>query len=256
MSLKTKLVLAITLLVFFIAGLLSMVYVNQLLHAAVQQSYETNKMVADQVQFALRNALEAGLKGQKVDPDNPAQLRNLEAEAVRDNAGLQEVVESVNLYSLTVYDINIGDRQSNTLLSTNPENEDKPLPTRPNYKELLDANPIQFMREVFGPPKVFDVVAPLERNGEPFATVHVGVRTTFLRAVYAPWLSSTITLMEFVLGTALIAAFLLSNLALRPLEEISHQLDYWTAASEAASSSNNSGTGPSGSVARSTSSQQ
>jgi signal transduction histidine kinase len=235
MSLKTKLVLAITLLVFFIAGLLSMVYVSQLLHAAVQQSYETNKMVADQVQFALRNALEAGLKGQKVDPDNPAQLRNLEAEAVRDNAGLQEVVESVNLYSLTVYDINIGDRQSNTLLSTNPENEDKPLPARPNYKELLDANPIQFMKEVFGPPKVFDVVAPLERNGEPFATVHVGVRTTFLRAVYAPWLSSTITLMEFVLGTALIAAFLLSNLALRPLEEISHQLDYWTAASEAVS---------------------
>jgi signal transduction histidine kinase len=234
MSLKTKLVLAITLLVFFIAGLLSMVYVSQLLHAAVQQSYETNKMVANQVQFALRNALEAGLKGQTVDPNQPSQLRNLEAEAVRDNAGLQEVVESVNLYSLTVYDINIGDRQSNTLLSTNPENEDKPLPARPRYKELLDANPIQFMREVFGPPKVFDVVAPLERNGEPFATVHVGVRTTFLRAVYAPWLSATITLMEFVLGAALIAAFLLSNLALRPLEEISRQLDYWTSASEAA----------------------
>jgi signal transduction histidine kinase len=186
------------------------------------------------VQFALRNALETGLKGQEVDPNNPAQLRNLEAEAVRDNAGLQEVVESVNLYSLTVYDINIGDRQSNTLLSTNPDNEDKPVPARPSYKELLNANPIQFVREVFGPPRVFDVVAPLERNGEPFATVHVGVRTTFLRAVYAPWLSATITLMEFVLGMALIAAFLLSNLALRPLEEISRQLDYWTAASEAA----------------------
>ena len=91
------------------------------------------------------------------------------------------------------------------------------------------------MKEVFGPPRVFDVVVPLERNGEPFATVHVGVRTTFLRAVYAPWLSATITLMELVLGAALIAAFLLSNLALRPLEEISRQLDYWTAAGEAAS---------------------
>ena len=90
------------------------------------------------------------------------------------------------------------------------------------------------MQEVFGPPKVYDVVAPLERNGQPFATVHVGVRTTFLRAVYEPWLSATITLMELVLGAALIAAFLLSNLALRPLEEISLQLDYWTAASEAA----------------------
>jgi signal transduction histidine kinase len=182
----------------------------------------------------LQNALEAGLKDQKVDPNNPGQLRNLAAEAVRDNAALQAVIDSVNRYSLTVYDINIGDNQLSTLLSTNPENEDKPLPARPDYNQLLDANPVGLMQEVFGPPKVYDVVAPLERNGQPFATVHVGVRTTFLRAVYEPWLSATITLMVLVLGAALIAAFLLSNLALRPLEEISLQLDYWTAASEAA----------------------
>jgi signal transduction histidine kinase len=90
------------------------------------------------------------------------------------------------------------------------------------------------MGEVFGPPRVFDVVVPLERNGEPFATVHVGVRTTFLRAVYAPWLAEALTLTGFALGAALVAAFLLSNLALRPMEEISLQLDYWTAASEEA----------------------
>jgi signal transduction histidine kinase len=234
MRLKTKLVLAITLLVFLIAGLLSLVYVSQLLHSAVQQSYDTNRMVANQVRFALQNALETGLKDRKVDPNNPAQLRNLAAEVVRDNAALQAVIDSVNRYSLTVYDINIGDNQLSTLLSTNPENEDKPLPERPDYLELLDANPIEFIEVVFGPPKVFDVVVPLERNGQPFATVHVGVRTTLLRAVYKPWLSATITLMEMVLGLALIAAFLLSNLALRPLEDISLQLDYWTAASEAA----------------------
>jgi signal transduction histidine kinase len=235
MRLKTKLVLAITLLVFLIAGLLSLVYVSQLLHSAVQQSYDTNRLVANQVRFALQNALKTGLKDQKVDPNNPAQLRTLAAEAVRDNEALQAVIDSVNRYSLTVYDINIGDNRLSTLLSTNPENEDKPLPERPDYNQLLDDNPFELMQEVFGPPKVYDVVAPLERNGQPFATVHVGVRTTFLRAVYEPWLSATITLMVLVLGAALIAAFLLSNLALRPLEEISLQLDYWTAASEAAS---------------------
>jgi signal transduction histidine kinase len=239
MHLKTKLVLAITLLVFIIAGVISLVYVSQMLQVAVKQSYDTNKMVADQVQFALRNALETGLKDQTVDPNNPAQLRTLEAEAVRSNEGLQEVIESVNRYSLTVYDINIGDRQSSTMLSTNPENEDKPLPVRPNYNELLDADPIQLMKQVFGPPRVFDVVAPLDRNGEPFATVHVGVRTTFLSDVYKPWLTKALTLMGFALGIALVVAFLLGNLALRPLEAISLQLDYWTSgggtAGEAAS---------------------
>jgi signal transduction histidine kinase len=234
MRLKTKLVLAITVLVFLIAGLLSLVYVSQLLHAAVQQSYDANRMVANQVRFALQNALETGLRDRKVDPNNPAQLRGLAAAAVRDNHALQAVVDSVNRYSLTVYDINIGDSQSNTLLSTDPENEDKPLPVRPNYSQLLSANPFQLMSEVFGPPRVFDVVVPLDRNGEPFATVHVGVRTTLLRAAYAPWLAEALTLMGFALITALVAAFLLSNLALRPMEEISQQLDYWTAPGETA----------------------
>jgi signal transduction histidine kinase len=234
MRLKTKLVLAITALVFLIAGLLSLVYVSQLLHAAVQQSYDTNRMVANQVRLALQNALETGLQNQKVDPNNPAELRSLATRAARDNAALQTVIDSVNRYSLTIYDINIGDSQSSTLLSTNPENEDKPLPVRPNYSQLLNASPIHLMRQVFGPPRVFEVVVPLERNGELFASVHVGVRTTLLRAVYAPWLAEALTLMGFALGTALVVAFLLSNLALRPLEDISRQLDYWTAASEAA----------------------
>jgi signal transduction histidine kinase len=233
MRLKTKLVLAITILVFLIAGILSLVYVTQLLQSAVLQTYDTNRMVADQVQFALRNALESGLKDQTVDPNNPAQLRNLEAETVRKNASLQAVIESVNLYSLTVYDINIGDAQSSTLLSTNPENEDKPMPARPNYDQLLHANAIQLLETVYGPPAVFDVVVPIARNGQPFVTVHVGVRTTLLRAFYAPWLTDALTLMGFALATALLAAFLLSNLALRPMERISKQLDALTAAGEA-----------------------
>jgi signal transduction histidine kinase len=232
MRLKTKLVLAITLLVFFIAGMLSLVYVGQLLQAAVQQTYDTNKMVANQVTFALQNALESGLRDRRVDPGNPAEARSLIAAAVRGNAALQVAIDSVNRYSLTVYDINIADADDNTLLSTNPENEDKPLPARPNYDRLLRANPIQLMREVEGQPRVFDIVTPLKNNGEDFASVHVGVRTTFLREAYKPWFLRALTLMGFALGTALLVAFLLGNLALQPLEDISRQLDYWTAADQ------------------------
>lgn len=228
MRLKTKLVLAITTLVFMLSGILSVVYVSQLLRSAVQQSYDTNRMVAEQIRFSLQSALESGLKDRTVDPNNAAQLRNLEAEAVRNNAALQAVIDSVNRYSLTVYDINIGDNRSFTLLSTNPDNEDNPLPIRPELSELLDANPIHMMKAVFGPPQVFDVVVPLVSRGKTFVTVHVGVRTTFLRAAYAPWLNAALTFMGFALLTALVAAFLLSNLALRPLEQINRQLDYWT----------------------------
>jgi signal transduction histidine kinase len=228
MRLKTKLVLAITGLVFLISGLLSLVYVSQLLHAAVQQSYDDNKMVANQVRFALQNALEAGLKDRVVDPNDPAALRSLAAEAIRNDPALKAAIESGNLYSLTVFDISVGDAQHRTIISSNPGDEDKPLPIRANYKELLDADFLNLVKEVYGPPRVFDIVVPQDRNGQPFASVHVGVRTTLVRAVYSKWVGEAITLMEFAAGTALIAAFFLSNLALRPLEEISMQLEYWS----------------------------
>ena len=229
MRLKTKLVLAITFLVFLISGVLSLVYVTQLLHAAVQQSYDTSHMVANQVRFAVQRALETGLQNRQVDPNNPGDLRNLIAEVIRTDASLQGLMDSVNRYSLTVYDVNIGDSQSLTLLSTNPDNLDKPLPHRPDYSRLLDAKPFRLMLEVFGEPRVFEVVVPIDRNGQPFISIHVGVRTTLLRAIYAPWLAEAITLMGLALGTALVAAFLLSNFALRPMERISKQLDLWTA---------------------------
>jgi len=230
MGLKTKLVLAITALVFLIAGVVSLVYVHQLVKAAVLETHDTNLMVADQVRYALQNALEAGLKDRTVDPTNPGELRALVAETVQNDPALKASLVSVIRYSSTVYDVNIGDSQGLVLLSTNPDNESKPLPARTNYDRLLKAGPVPMMMQVFGEPTVLDIVAPLENNGKLFASVHVGVHTSLLRAVYEPLLRKAVWLMGFVLIAALLAAFSLSNLALRPLAEISRQLDRLTAA--------------------------
>jgi PAS domain S-box-containing protein len=115
------------------------------------------------------------------------------------------------------------------MLSTDPDNQGKPLPSRPNYDELRKAGPMQTMLQVFGKPRVLDVVAPIQNNGKLFASVHVGVHTSLLRAVYDPLLRKALWLMSFALIAALLAAFSLSNLALRPMTEISRQLDRLTA---------------------------
>ncbi len=77
MRLKTKLVLAITGLVFLIAGVLSMVYVSHLVDAAIQQSDDFNRMVAKPVRSTLQNALLTGLKDQTVDPNDKEKLQEL-----------------------------------------------------------------------------------------------------------------------------------------------------------------------------------
>lgn len=225
MRLKTKLVLAITGLVFVIAGLLSAVYVSHLVDAAIQQSYEQNRMVANQVRFSLQNALETGLKDVVVDPNDTTTLMQLAGDAIRDSKILKNAIEAPVMYSLTINDVTITDAQSHVMLTTLPGNPEK-LDPRPRYSDLVAAGPIAKMRDIYGPGKVFDIVVPQDRNGEPFLNVHVGVRTTLLQHVYEPSLQEASTLMAFAAGTALIAAFLLSNLALRPLEEISMQLDF------------------------------
>jgi signal transduction histidine kinase len=236
MRLKTKLVIAITGLVFLIAGLLSLVYVSHLVDAAIQQSYDSNRMNANQVRFWMWNALQTGLKDQMVDPNDNAKLHELVAGAIRDSTALDEAMKSATLYSPTVLDVSITDAKSQVLLSTNPELQDKQLPMRQSYGELLAADPVTKMREVFGPPRVFDISVNQDSNGAPFLSVHIGVETSFLRHVYEPSLKEAFTLMAFAAGTALIAAFLLGNLALRPLEEISMQLDYWNPIASGASS--------------------
>jgi len=230
MRLKTKLVLAITALVFLIAGVLSMVYVSHLVDSAIQQSDDSNRMIANLVRFTLQNTLLAGLKDQTVDPNDRDKLLELVQQAIKDSESLSSTLDLANMYSTTEYDVNIVDTKSRILLSTFPDNNGKVFPWRPKYSDLLAADPITKMREIYGPAKVFDIVAPLDRNGQPFLSVHVGVRTTLLQAVYEPSLKEAFELMAFTLGTALVVAFLLSNLALRPLEEISMQLDYWNPA--------------------------
>jgi signal transduction histidine kinase len=234
MSLKTKLVLAITGLVFLVAAVLSLVYISQLLQSVVQESYDANKRGAEQIRYALQLALEDGLKDQQVNPNDPVQLRNLAATAVRNSKPLKAVVNSVVIYSPTVYDISIGDSSNRALITTGTGGEDQPLPVRTNYQSLRDSNAIELLKAVLGNPQVYDVVLPLDRNGEPFATVRVGVRTSFLKSVYDPLVKPTLTLMGLALVTALIVAFFLGNLALRPVEELSMQLDYWTPALEEA----------------------
>ena len=226
MRLKTKLVIAITSLVFLIAGVLSLVYVSHLVDAAVQQAYDSNRTIANQVRFALQNALETGLEGKQVQPNDTAQLMQLAADAIRSSKDLRAAIDGPVMYSLTVNDITITDAQSHILMTTLPGSPER-LDNRPKYSELIAAEPWTKMRDIYGPGKVFDIVVPQDRNGEPFLAVHVGVRTTLLQHVYEPSLQEAFTLMAFAAGTALIAAFLLSNLALRPLEEISMQLDYW-----------------------------
>jgi len=226
MRLKTKLVVAIVALVFLVATALSWLYMNQLLQQHIEQSYSSADFVAHELLFATRTALETGLRNSTVNVNDPVALRSAVANSLRKDVGLNALINSVINYSPTILDLAIADHDGRGLV-TAPDAalEDKPLPVRPEYGSLRNKSGFQDMRVVFGRPQVYNVTLGLERDNQPFVTIRVGVRTTFLKHAYRPWLIDASTYVGMAILLSLIAAAFVANLALQPLEQISSRLD-------------------------------
>jgi signal transduction histidine kinase len=222
MRLKTKLVLAITGLVFLVVFTLSWIFLGQLLRQRMSQAYSSNDMVAHQIALATQRTSETV---RVVDANDPTALRAAVAKALRSDPALISLLTSAIRYSPTVFDVTIADSEGRGLLSTDPTNLDRLVPQRPEYEELESGGLLRLLEVVFGPPRVYNLTLPLERHFEPFATVRVGVRTTFLRFVVEPWLIAALTYTGVAIICSLIFAAFLANLALKPLAQISARLD-------------------------------
>jgi signal transduction histidine kinase len=227
MRLKTKLVLAITGLVFLVVCTLSWIFLGQLLRQRTSQAYSANDIVAHQISLATQRTI-ANIRN--VDVADPAALRAAVAKALRTDPALSALLNSAIRYAPTVFDVTIADSEGRGLLSTDPANIDHLVPSRPEYAELESGGSLRLLEVVFGPPRVYNLTLPLVRGSEPFATVRVGVRTTFLRLVVQPWLIAALTYTGVAILCSLAFAAFLANLALKPIEQIGARLDALTLA--------------------------
>jgi signal transduction histidine kinase/branched-subunit amino acid transport protein len=226
MRLKTKLVVAITALVFLVATMLSWLYLSQLLRQHIDQSYNSTDIVAHQLLFATRTALETGLRNSPVDVNDPAALRAAVAHSLRNDVGLNALINSVISYSPTVLDIAIADHDGLGLVTAPVSSlQDTPLPVRPDYASLRNNSLVHTLKIVFGKPQVYNLTLGLERDGHPFLTVRIGIRTTFLKNASLPWLRDALTYIGMAILISLIAAAFVANLALQPLTQIGSRLD-------------------------------
>jgi signal transduction histidine kinase len=230
MRLKTKLVLAITGLVFTVVIVFSWIWLGQLLQQHIEQSWDTTDILAHQVVFQVNNALTNGLSNQKFDPRNPAQVRAAVAATLRQDPGLNALLNSIITYSPTVLDIAIADTNGHAIVAV-PDTiqQDQLLPHRPDYAILRKQSLIRTLEVVFGPPRVYNVTVGLDLNQKPFLSIRIGIRTTFLRNAFHPWLVESLSFIGLAMIISIVVAAFVANLALQPIEQISSRLDALTA---------------------------
>ncbi|HTY84133.1 MAG TPA: hypothetical protein VMB19_07930, partial [Silvibacterium sp.] len=234
MRLKTKIALAIGGLVFLVATALSWVYLNQLLNQRIELTHNSAQLFAQQLLLATKTAIVTGVP-KDVDASNPEAVQAAVTKALRKDEALNSLITSIMDYAKPVSDITIADNHNVALVAA-PDTalEDKPLPIRHDYASLQNSSLIGMLKVIFGKPQVYDVTAALEREGKSFLTIHVGIRTTFLGYFeVTPLLTNAAIYIGVGILISLLAAAFVSNLALRPLEQISSRLDALTQAEAA-----------------------
>ena len=230
MRLKTKLVLAATGLTFAIVLVLSALFVSELLRQRIEQTAAANDVLVHEVWLEMRKAVETGLRANPPVDRSDEALHAAVVDALRNHGALTEVMNTIVRYSPTVQDVSVTDARGLTLLSTDPDAVDQPAVFRFSLASVQNGPISRQMRVVFGKPRVLDISQSLERNGVPFLAVHVGVRSTFLKNSYEPWLLDALIFAALAALAAMLSAGLLANVALRPLEAISARLESLTLA--------------------------
>lgn len=228
MRLKTKLVVSATVLTFAIVVVLSAVFVGELLRQRVEQTAAASSVLASEVTLMTRQAVETGLHANPPVDLTEEALNEAVAEALQGYQPLADVMNAIIRYSPTVQDVSVTDAKGITIVSTDPDAVGQPAANRNNLESIRNGSIAYQRRQLFGTPQVFDTLQPLDRNGKPFLVIHVGVRSTFLRNSYEPWLKAAIIFAVLAALAAMIASAVLANAALQPIEQISRQLEKLT----------------------------
>jgi signal transduction histidine kinase len=221
---STKLVLAITTMVVVMVTAFSYIFISELLRRDIATAQDEADRLNQQIYY-LAAKVAPDLNDTRVDTDNPAEVRAATADALAMDMNLNAFLESVPGSWKFVLDAAIVDTTGKAILHTNSNFIGKALQHRESFKAIHDSGFRHQLSLVFNPSEVYDVSTPLQLNGAPFGTIHVGVSTVFLNDEVVPSLrKATVISITAILASLLLAAGL-SHLALGPLERISRSLD-------------------------------
>jgi signal transduction histidine kinase len=227
--LKTKLVLAISGMVFGLVAIFSYLYVSHLMRQRTADVYDSADFVAKEMRERAREISQIDLTATFAETGNPAQVQATLNQALQTDAGLNTLLQSMVGYSQTIYDASIVDVNGNAIVDTSPSAVGTKIEKREDFDQVRNGSFLQQLKAVYGKPKVYDVKLPIQREGQPFGEIRVGISTVFLKSDVQPQLRRAIAFSLIAILVSLALAAGVSNIALRPLEAIGRRLDQMTA---------------------------
>lgn len=225
MRLRTRLMAGTLLFTFVLTVALSLVFLSELLRERISQTAATNGVLLHEMLTATRIALQRGLDENPPESSTPTAFDAAVQNALQNEQDLTETLNGFIRYSPDMQDAYVTSANGGVLVSTNPSLVHATGPNRRSFAAVSGSSLRDQRRLIFGVPETLDISLPLLRNGAPFLVAHLGIRSTFLRNAYAPWLRDAAILCIFALAGSLLVAAAISAAALRPIEQIGRELE-------------------------------
>ncbi len=227
--LKTKLVLAISGMVFAVVAVFSYFYVSHVVRQRTAETYDNAAFVAKEIRESARDASQIDLSSTFVNTNDPKQVEAVLDEALQTDPGLNTLLQSIVGYSPTIADAAITDVSGRAIVHTDPSAIGTQLESREDFQDVRNGSFRRQLAVVYGAPKVYDVYLPIQREGQPFGDIRVGISTVLLKSEIKPQLTRALFFSAIAILLSLALAAGVSNIALRPLEAIGRRLDQMTA---------------------------
>ena len=227
-SLKTKLVLAISGMVFTLVALFSYLYVSKVVRQRTAQAYQTADFIAKEILERAGDVTHIDPTELGLDPIGPQTLELEIKDRLHRDPGLISLFNSIVGYSDIIYDAAITDKTGRAIVDTNQDPIDTPLTRRDDFDSLLEASLSRQLKVFYGPPRVYDHNVAIWREGQPFGNVRVGISTVLFKHEIQPQLIRALSFSCLAIMASLGLAAGLSNVVLRPLEDIGRRLDQMT----------------------------
>lgn len=235
MNLKTKLVIAITVMVAALVGAFSYVYLSQMVRWRLAEAFNDGQFILHEVQNSARDVVDnTELADTRVDIEDPQQVKTALRDALQSDPGLNTLLESIVGYSPMVYDVMITDEQGVAVMHSLPSLAGQRFSPRAPFSDLQNLSFRRQLDLIYGKKHAdfFEMRLPLSlKLGQdvPFGEVRVGISIILLRNELKPQFDRAILFSIIAIIASMLLAAGLSHVALRPLTAISRRLDQLTA---------------------------
>lgn len=235
MNLKTKLVIAITIMVAALVGAFSYVYLSQMVRWRLAEAFNDGQFILHEVQNSARDVVDnTELADTRVDIEDPQQVKTALRDALQSDPGLNTLLESIVGYSPMVYDVMITDEQGVAVMHSLPSLAGQRFSPRAPFSDLQNLSFRRQLDLIYGKKHAdfFEMRLPLSlKLGQdvPFGEVRVGISIILLRNELKPQFDRAILFSIIAIIASMLLAAGLSHVALRPLTAISRRLDQLTA---------------------------